>query len=197
MLLCPVDSPGKNTGVDCHVLLQGIFQTQGSSLKSPALAGKLFSTSTTWEALASRRWIAKRKKKKKNKEKNEISFRRGHGPRPPKKAFISTIVFSSIIKAAWICYRKFKETHRKLKHPLSLKNYHFYDNSNLFLLYIPTCPHTHILIYMILKNKFEIFTHDSTFSHVISYLSKTLHYSLPHSISLSPNLFNQPVFLAI
>ena len=26
------DSPGKNTGVGCHALLQGIFQTQGSSL---------------------------------------------------------------------------------------------------------------------------------------------------------------------
>ena len=30
-LLCPWDSPGKNTGVDCHFLLQGIFLTQGSS----------------------------------------------------------------------------------------------------------------------------------------------------------------------
>ena len=29
--LCPCDSPGKNTGVDCHALLQGIFQTQGSN----------------------------------------------------------------------------------------------------------------------------------------------------------------------
>ena len=29
-LLCPWDSPGKNTGVDCHTLLQGIFPTQGS-----------------------------------------------------------------------------------------------------------------------------------------------------------------------
>ena len=28
---CPRDSPGKNTGVDCHVLLQGIFPTQGSN----------------------------------------------------------------------------------------------------------------------------------------------------------------------
>ena len=26
---CPWDSPGKNTGVDCHALLQGIFSTQG------------------------------------------------------------------------------------------------------------------------------------------------------------------------
>ena len=31
-LLCPWDSPGKNTGVGCHALLQGIFPTQGSSL---------------------------------------------------------------------------------------------------------------------------------------------------------------------
>ena len=29
--LCPWDSPGKNTGVDCHALLQGIFPTQGSN----------------------------------------------------------------------------------------------------------------------------------------------------------------------
>ena len=28
-LLCPWDSPGKNTGVSSHVLLQGIFLTQG------------------------------------------------------------------------------------------------------------------------------------------------------------------------
>ena len=28
-LLCPWDSPGKNTGVGCHFLLQGIFTTQG------------------------------------------------------------------------------------------------------------------------------------------------------------------------
>ena len=31
-LLCPWDSPGKNTGVGCHFLLQGIFPTQGSNL---------------------------------------------------------------------------------------------------------------------------------------------------------------------
>ena len=30
-LLCPWNSPGKNTGVDSHSLLQGIFQTQGSN----------------------------------------------------------------------------------------------------------------------------------------------------------------------
>ena len=28
-LHCPWDFPGKNTGVSCHFLLQGIFQTQG------------------------------------------------------------------------------------------------------------------------------------------------------------------------
>ena len=30
-LLCPWDSPGKNTGVNSHALLQGIFPTQGSN----------------------------------------------------------------------------------------------------------------------------------------------------------------------
>ena len=30
-LLCPWDSPGKNTGVGCHALLHGIFPTQGSN----------------------------------------------------------------------------------------------------------------------------------------------------------------------
>ena len=35
--------PGKNTGVDCHALLQGIFLTQGS--------GMFFTTSSTWEVL--------------------------------------------------------------------------------------------------------------------------------------------------
>ena len=28
-VLCPWDVPGKNTGVGCHFLLQGIFLTQG------------------------------------------------------------------------------------------------------------------------------------------------------------------------
>ena len=27
--LCPCECPGKNTGMGCHVLLQGIFPTQG------------------------------------------------------------------------------------------------------------------------------------------------------------------------
>ena len=30
-LLCPWDFPGKNAGVGCHFLLQGIFETQGSN----------------------------------------------------------------------------------------------------------------------------------------------------------------------
>jgi len=29
--LCPWDSAGEKTGVGCHALLQGIFQTQGSN----------------------------------------------------------------------------------------------------------------------------------------------------------------------
>ena len=52
-LLCPWDFPGKNIGVGCHLLLQGIFPTQGiepASLASPVLAGGFLSTITTWEA---------------------------------------------------------------------------------------------------------------------------------------------------
>ena len=32
LLLCPWDFTGKNTSVDCHALLLGIFPTQGSEL---------------------------------------------------------------------------------------------------------------------------------------------------------------------
>ena len=46
--LCPWDSPGKNTGVGCQALLQGIFLTRISV--SLALAGGFFTTSATWEA---------------------------------------------------------------------------------------------------------------------------------------------------
>ena len=44
-LLCPWDSPGKNTGMGCYFLLQGIFLTQGSNLNLlhllPQQAGSL------------------------------------------------------------------------------------------------------------------------------------------------------------
>ena len=51
-LLCPWGSPGKNAGVGCHYLLQGIFQMQGSNLSlltSPSLSAEFFTNSTTWE----------------------------------------------------------------------------------------------------------------------------------------------------
>ena len=50
------DSPGKNTGVGFPALLPGICPPQGQnwSLLSPALAGRFFITSTTWEAPMSR-----------------------------------------------------------------------------------------------------------------------------------------------
>ena len=53
-LLCPWDSPGKNTGMGCHFLLQGNLPDPGTepeSFTSPALAGRFFTTSATWEAL--------------------------------------------------------------------------------------------------------------------------------------------------
>ena len=65
--LCPWSFPGKNTGVGCHFLLQGIFPTQGSNscllhllrlqadssaLASPALAGRFFTTGPSKHAHA-------------------------------------------------------------------------------------------------------------------------------------------------
>ena len=41
-LLHPQDSPGKNTGVGCHFLLQGIFPTQGSNPGLPHCRQTLF-----------------------------------------------------------------------------------------------------------------------------------------------------------
>ena len=50
--LCPWNSPGKNTGVGCHPLLQGNLPNPGiepTSPASPTLAGEVFTTSATWE----------------------------------------------------------------------------------------------------------------------------------------------------
>ena len=63
------DSLGKNTGVDCHALLQGIFPTQGSkhqSPESPALQADSLTLSHqgglqgnlegSWQRLGKGRW---------------------------------------------------------------------------------------------------------------------------------------------
>ena len=49
-LLCPWYSPGKNTGVVSHSLLQGIFPTQGLNLIS-CIAGRFFIIWASREAL--------------------------------------------------------------------------------------------------------------------------------------------------
>ena len=58
-LLCPWDSSGKNTNVDCHDLFQGIHalfqgipnqEIKSTPLMSPALASRFFTTRAAWEA---------------------------------------------------------------------------------------------------------------------------------------------------
>ena len=51
-LLCPWDSPGKNTGVGCHAFLGDLRDpgTEPTFLISPALADRVFTTTVTWEA---------------------------------------------------------------------------------------------------------------------------------------------------
>ena len=48
-LLCPWNVPGKNTGVGCHFLLQGIFPTQGSN-QGLLRCRRILYHWATWEA---------------------------------------------------------------------------------------------------------------------------------------------------
>ena len=52
-LLCPWDFPGKNTGVSCHFLLQGIFPTQDQILISCVsfTGGWILYHCTTWKPM--------------------------------------------------------------------------------------------------------------------------------------------------
>ena len=47
-LLCPMNSQGKNTGMGCHSLLQGIFLAQGSNLNLPHCRQILYHLSHKW-----------------------------------------------------------------------------------------------------------------------------------------------------
>jgi len=50
--LSPYGFSGKNSEVDCHDMLQGIFPgIEATCLLFPALAGGFFTTSYKWEAL--------------------------------------------------------------------------------------------------------------------------------------------------
>ena len=56
-LLCPWDFPGKNPGVGCHFLFQGIFPTQGMSLhflEVSCIAGGFF---TIWVTKKPTHWL--------------------------------------------------------------------------------------------------------------------------------------------
>ena len=56
-LLCPWNSPGKNTRVCCHFLLQGIFPTQGSN--SGLLQGRfLMFWATTYGRCYAKLWVS-------------------------------------------------------------------------------------------------------------------------------------------
>ena len=61
-LLCPWDSPGKNTGVGCHFLLQGIFPTQESNPCLLYCRWILYHSAT--RECAKIKWNLKKKKEK-------------------------------------------------------------------------------------------------------------------------------------
>ena len=82
-LLCPWDSPGKNTGMGCHSLLQGVFP-KGiqlvSLMSNPHWQAGSFTTSTTMEAL-----INIKGEQKVNKGNSSTKLN------PPNKAKFSTV----------------------------------------------------------------------------------------------------------
>ena len=57
-LLCSRDSPGKNTGVGCCALLQGIFPTQGWNQSLLCLLHWQVGSSATWEAVINADYFA-------------------------------------------------------------------------------------------------------------------------------------------
>ena len=69
--LCPWDSLGKNTGVGCHALLQGIFLTQGSnpSLLCLLQGGKTHMVSTLTEVVSFENTFYRTRKAKRYKGK--------------------------------------------------------------------------------------------------------------------------------
>ena len=63
-LFCPGNSPGKNTGMGCHALLQGIFRIQGSNLSLLHFMQILYhlshqgSRKGIWEGYGDQTWIS-------------------------------------------------------------------------------------------------------------------------------------------
>ena len=104
-LLCPWDSPGKNTGVHSHSLLQGIFLTQGWNqgvqccrqvlyhLSHQGSPKTLRNTSKIFLGILPVRLLIKKKKKKKKKKKRK------------KKPCVGMWFFpTKFIWAAWSCW---------------------------------------------------------------------------------------------
>ena len=56
-LLCPWNSPGKNTDMGCHALIQGIFPTQGSNPSLPHCKQILYHLSH-WGSPRILEWVA-------------------------------------------------------------------------------------------------------------------------------------------
>ena len=69
-LLCPRDSPGKNTGEGSHVLLQGIFPTQGSNACLPHCRQIRYRLSRQKALYAMQHSSEKKKKRERERERS-------------------------------------------------------------------------------------------------------------------------------
>ena len=121
-LFCPWDFPGKNTGVGCHFLLQGIFSTQGSNQDSRIAGGCLPSEPP---------------RKPMNAGVGSLSFFQG--------IFLIWESNQGLLHCTWVLYQLscqgsptfFNITHTKLWFPLihwlNLLNAHFVQDANACL----------------------------------------------------------------
>ena len=117
-LLCPWDSPGKNTGVGCHALPQGIFPTQGSNLSLLCLlhilpcrqilyhwaTGKALNIHTQIVFLSVARWtgfsITERQRKwvEGSKEREGVAY--DHRAASGETSFLGSFIHSVLLSAA-------------------------------------------------------------------------------------------------
>ena len=112
---CPWDFPGKDTGVGCHFLLQGISLIQGSSFMSPAspsLAGRFVTTGSSGRSRL-RCKLCKKKLRRNEKIRNQSN----------RMYFVSFL----------------KKTSSKLKIVLSLSKFAYCTIDNVICIYVCVC----------------------------------------------------------
>ena len=111
------DSPGKNTGVGCHALLQGIFPTQGLNQSLPAL----LADSLPYEPL----------RKPKNTGVGSLSLLQG--------IFLTQESHWGLLHCGWILYQLSYQESPELGHRRHSEKEYFYPEHSIRVSYYFCC----------------------------------------------------------